>query len=133
MDEIFDKDEELRKWLSIAKEDLEVAKFLAEKYHPKPIEKICNFCQQSAEKNLKAYIFINDIEFPKTHDLSVLLGMCADINTEFVKFDRQCRYLTQFAIIPKYPHTLQINEDDATSAIRFAEEIKEFVINITHN
>jgi len=45
-----DRKEELRQWISIAKEDLEVAKFLSEKYHPKPLEKICNFCQQSAEK-----------------------------------------------------------------------------------
>jgi len=128
-----DKIEELQQWISIAKEDLDVAKFLAEKYHPKPVEKICNFCQQSTEKDLKGYLFINDVELQKTHDLSVLLGMCADINAEFVKFDKQCRYLTQFAIIPKYPHSLQITNDDAKAAIHFAEEIKEFVVNIIHN
>ena len=128
-----DKIAELRQWISIAKEDLDVAKFLAEKYHPKPIEKICNFCQQSVEKDLKGYLFINDIELQKTHDLSVLLGLCADINAEFVKFDKQCRYLRQFAIIPKYPHSLQITEDDANAAIRFTEEIKEFVVKIIQN
>ena len=52
-----DRKEELRQWISISKEDLDVAKFLAEKYHPKPVEKICNFCQQSAEKDLKGYLF----------------------------------------------------------------------------
>ena len=125
-----DKIAELRQWFSIAKEDLEVAKFLAEKYYPKPVEKICNFCQQSAEKDLKGYLFINDVELLKTHDLSVLLGMCADINAQFVKFDKQCRYLTQFAIIPKYPHSLQLTDDDAKAAIRFADDIKEFVVNL---
>jgi hypothetical protein len=31
--------------------------------------------------------------------------------------------------LPKYPNELQITEDDAKAAIRFAEEIKEFVID----
>jgi len=125
-----DRKEELQQWISIAKEDLNVAKFLAKKFHPKPLEKICNFCQQSAEKDLKGYLFDKDIEIMKTHDLSVLLGMCADINAQFVKFDKQCRYLTQFAIIPKYPHSLQLTDDDAKAAIRFADDIKEFVVNL---
>ena len=35
-------------------------------------------------------------------------------------------YLNNFGTMPKYPNELQLNEDDAKSAIRFAEEIKEF-------
>ena len=38
-----------------------------------------------------------------------------------------------FGVIPKYPNELQITEDDAKAAIHFAEEIKEFVVNIIHN
>ena len=32
--------------------------------------------------------------------------------------------------MPRYPNELQLTEDDAKSAIRFAEEIKEFVVSI---
>jgi len=125
-----DRKEELRQWIFIAKEDLDVAKFLAEKYHPKPVEKICNFCQQSAEKDLKGFLFHNNVDFPKIHDLSELVAMCIEIDSEFLKFTIQCRYLNNFAVMPKYPNELQITEDDAKTAIRFAEEIKEFVVNI---
>ena len=34
-----------------------------------------------------------------------------------------------FAVMPKYPNDLQITENDAKTAIRFAEEIKEFVLS----
>ena len=35
-----------------------------------------------------------------------------------------------FGVLPKYPNELQITENDAKTAIRFAEEIKDFVVNI---
>ena len=133
MDKIFDKEEELRQWLEIAEKDLRVAKFLANNMHPMPVEKICNDCQQSVEKDLKGYLFNNDIEPPKTHNLVDLLAMCANIQPGFSKFEKQCRYLTKFAVIPRYPNELHLTEDDAKVAIRFAEEIKEFVVNTIHN
>jgi len=121
-----DRTEELRQWFAIAEEDLGVAKHLVATYHPTPVERICNLCQQSVEKDLKGYLFINQVEFPKTHDLTILLGMSANLNPDFAKFRKQCIYLNDFGVLPKYPNELQITEDDATAAIRFAEEIKEF-------
>ena len=124
-----DRNEELRQWFALAEQNLGVAKHLATTYHPTPDETICNQCQQSAEKYFKGYLFINNIEPPKIHDLSALLLMCADINPEFVKFTKQCVYLTKFAVMPKYPNQLQIIDDDVKSAIRFAESIKKFVLS----
>jgi len=121
-----DKQEELRQWFSLAEQDLNIAKNSAITMHPIPVERICNLCQQSVEKDLKGYLLLNDVEFPKTHDLSVILAIFANINPEFAKFRKQCVYLTKFAVMPRYPNQLQITEDDATAAIRFAEEIKEF-------
>ena len=34
--------------------------------------------------NLKAYLFYKEVEFQKTHNLVVLIGMCANINTDFM-------------------------------------------------
>ena len=124
-----DKTEELRQWFALAEQNLQVAKHLADNMHPTPDETICNQCQQSAEKDLKGYLFFNDVEFPKTHDLSLLLMMCADINPDFAKFSKQCKYLTNFGVMPKYPNQLQIIEDDVKSAIRFADDIKKFVLS----
>jgi HEPN domain-containing protein len=93
------------------------------------VEIICNNCQQSAEKDLKGFLFLNQVEFPKTHDLRTLLTMCVNLNPDFANFRRQMMYLNNFGTMPKYPNELQITEDDAKTAIRFAEEIKEFVVN----
>ena len=123
MGNIFDKKAELRQWLEIAEGDLKVAKFLANNMHPMPVEKICNDCQQSVEKDLKGFLFFNDIEPPKTHNLIDLLEMCSNILPSFSNYQKQCRYLTKFAVIPRYPNDLQLTDDDAKAAIRFAEDI----------
>ena len=125
-----DRQEELRQWFSLAKQNLEIAKHLLATFHPTPVESICNNCQQSAEKYLKGYLFINNIEPPKTHNLVDLLDMCTNIQLGFSTFERKCDFLTNFAVMPRYPNDLQITENDAKTAIRFAEEIKEFVTNI---
>ena len=41
--------------------------------------------------------------------------------------------INNFGTMPRYPNELQITEEDAKTAIRFAEEIKEFVVNIIKN
>jgi len=81
-----DRQEELRQWFAIAEEDLGVAKHLATMYRPTPLERICNLCQQSAEKDLKGYLFLNRVEFQKTHDLRILLTMCTNLNPDFAQF-----------------------------------------------
>ena len=121
-----DKHEELRQWFSLAEQDLSIAKNSTITMHPIPVERICNLCQQSAEKDLKGNLFFSEVEFPKTHNLIDLLGMCAQIQPDFENFVRKCQFLTNFAVLPRYPNELQITEDDAKNAIRFAEEIKEF-------
>ena len=125
-----DKQEELRQWFSLAEQDLSIAKNSAITMHPIPVERICNLCQQSAEKDLKGFLFHNNVDFPFTHDLSELLAMCIEIDSEFIKFTKQCRFLNNFGVMPRYPNELQLTEDDAKTAIRFAEEVKEFVGNL---
>ena len=125
-----DRQEELKQWFDLAKQNLEIAKHLLATFHPTPVESICNNCQQSAEKDLKGYLFLNQVEFPKTHDLAALVVMCGNINPDFMKFLKQCQYLTDFGVMPKYPNELQLTEDDAKAAIRFADEVKEFVKSI---
>ena len=67
------KAEILQQWLNKAKDDLRAAEYLSTMHHPTPDEIICFHCQQTAEKYLKAFIFLQDIEPEKTHDLRELL------------------------------------------------------------
>jgi len=57
--------------------DLDSAEYLLN-MHPIPIEIICYLCQQSAEKYLKGYLVLHDINPPKIHDLNQLRKLCSD-------------------------------------------------------
>ena len=62
--------------LEYAENDLAVAKHLMATFYPKPLEIVCYYCQQAAEKAVKAVYVALDIPggVPKKHDLSFLLA-----------------------------------------------------------
>ncbi|GMO25926.1 MAG: hypothetical protein Pg6A_13230 [Termitinemataceae bacterium] len=122
-----DRNEELRQWFEKADHDLLAAEYLATMHYPRPDEIICVHCQQAAEKYLKGFLFQNNVEPPKIHNLQKLLGLCEELNAEFMTILHQCSVLNTFSIIPRYPDEFQITEGDAEKAIRYAAEVKDFV------
>ena len=124
------KEEILQQWLHRGEEELESAEYLSTKHHPTPDETICYLCQQSAEKYLKAFIFYNDVEPDKTHDLKLLLEVCKNYNAEFSKLISNAYILTRYAVLPRYPNELAITKEDMKNAIANAKAVQEFVLNI---
>ncbi|MCL1946387.1 MAG: HEPN domain-containing protein [Chitinivibrionia bacterium] len=129
MAEKLSKDEELRQWFSISAKDLWIAEHLYTTLHPTPDEMICFLCQQSVEKSLKGFLCFNDIEFDRTHDLPQLLAKCIALNSDFKDYAKHCAFLSKYAVMPRYPNDLQINDDEVNVAIRFAEKIKDFALS----
>jgi len=127
-----DRNEELKQWFSHANTDLRLAEH-GLSLHPAPVEPICCLSQQSAEKFLKAFLFLNSIEPPRIHDLPPLLELCEKIQPKFCELSKKCFFLTKFAVAPRYPNELQITDDDAKIAIKYAKEIKTFVESICEN
>jgi HEPN domain-containing protein len=123
-----DNGKELQQWLDISAKDLWIAEHLITTLHPIPDEMICFLCQQSVEKSLKGFLCFNNIEFDRTHDLPHLLAKCIAVNFDFKDYAKQCAFLSKYAVMPRYPNDIQISDDDAKSAIRFANSIKEFVL-----
>jgi len=124
------KTEILQQWLEKGNDDLRAAEYLSTMHHPTPDEIICYHCQQSAEKYLKAFIFSQDIEPEKTHDLEYLLEICIKYNSEFSSLLSNAYILKRYAILPRYPNELEINNDDMKSAISNAKKIQEFILKI---
>jgi len=124
-----DRDEELRQWIDLPANNLKAAEYLADNMHPVPDEIVCNLCQQAVEKYLKCFLFYSDIDFPKIHDLSVLINLCIDISPDFSQFIRKCIFLNKYGVMPKYPNDLQINDDDVKISIKFAKDIQNFVLS----
>ena len=63
--------------LSLAFRDLKSATILAEAQQPQ-MEAAGFHLQQAAEKALKAWLTLHQIAYPRTHDLSLLLGLLED-------------------------------------------------------
>jgi HEPN domain-containing protein len=98
--------------------------------HPVPYEIVCFHCQQSIEKDLKGYLNYNNIEAPKIHDLTVLLELCEKANADFASLLGKCNYVNKYSVLPRYPHELQITSDDIKLALRYAKDIKQFVLSL---
>ena len=125
-----EKDEILQQWLHRGEEELSSAEYLSTMRHPTPDETICYLCQQSAEKYLKAFIFYNDIEPEKTHDLEELLKVCQEYNDNFSKLLLNTDILNRYGVLPRYPNNLDISKDDMKNAIANAKSVQEFVLKI---
>ena len=124
------KEEILQQWLNKGKEELTSAEYLSTMHHPTPDETICYLCQQSAEKYLKGFIFSQNIEPEKTHDLKDLLDVCKNYNAEFSTLTSNAYILTRYAVLPRYPNELGISKEDMKNALSNAKAIQEFVMKI---
>jgi HEPN domain-containing protein len=116
--------------VSLALHDLSLAGHAATRMHPTPDGRICNFCQEAAEKYLKGFLFLNHIEPPKPHDLAALRKMCEELSPEFSILLSKTRVLNQYGVMPCYSNELQITPDGMKRALRYAKDIKEFVLSI---
>ena len=110
-------------WIMIADEDLYSAKILNEQIR-RPYEIICYHCTQSIEKYLKGYLTYIDVTVPKTHNLSLLLDLCIENNNDFESIRTECGILNKFTNDIRYPHRIEIKEEDVLYSINAVEIIK---------
>lgn len=117
-------------WLEIALEDVESAEYLLGKPHRKPLEIICYHCQQSAEKSLKGYLQARGEEIPITHNIRLLCSRCIELEIAFESHMAACAALTLYAVRTRYPNRIELEEQDAVRAIRWAKEIYELAVKL---
>lgn len=118
-----------RQWQRLAEMDLNSAEYLLE-MNPKPIEIICYHCQQAAEKYLKGYLVLHNINPPKTHDLNQLQKICSNLCDTFTEIADQCSDLTAYGVQPRYPMQLTLEEGDMHEALISAKAIRDFIIKL---
>jgi HEPN domain-containing protein len=116
----------VKEWLRYANNDLTVACHVLDDLYPKQTEISAYHCQQCAEKALKAFLFFNDIEPPKTHNLIKLAGLCKDFSGDFSEIELDCRRLDPFGAEVRYPNELAPDESTAKAAIEQARRIYDF-------
>ena len=118
----------LQQWLDKGNDDLRSAEYLSTMHYPTPDEIICCLCQQSAEKYLKGFLFLQDVEPPKIHDLEELLEMCGKYNNSFSVLSSKVSILTNYAVLPRYPNEQGITGEDMKTAILYAKDVQKFIL-----
>lgn len=119
-----------REWMKKANEDYDIAVLLSRKKSPRFFDAICFHSQQSGEKYLKAYLALNKILFPKTHDLILLQKLCLKCDGGFEFIVDLASNLNPYAVAFRYPGD-QADQRDAKRALSAAKGIREFVLSIT--
>ena len=105
-------------WLRYARGDLALAQVsLPEDSF---YELLCFHAQQAVEKALKAVLIINNISYPKTHNIRTLLDLLpkeivlpADVDAAAI--------LTDYAVSGRYPDEVEeVSEEEYQEAVRLA-------------
>lgn len=113
-------------WIEKASRDLENARLLIEQ-EKRLLDVAVFHCQQAAEKALKAWLTGQEVIFPKTHDLELLLRLCATGEQRFSGFSEQARWLTPLASAFRYPgDSTEPEPAQASQALHFASNIFTF-------
>ncbi len=95
--------EEIIGWLKKAEDGYQGALDLSRRRkYPLP-NLVCFHCQQSAEKYLKALLILEEISFPKTHDLLALLTLLQDAYPDLVLYREWLEILNPYSVQFRYP------------------------------
>jgi HEPN domain-containing protein len=68
-----------------------------------PAEAVCFHCQQYVEKLLKAFLTLNGIEAPKTHDLRRLIQLALPVEPKLAALVGESDALTVHGVQSRYP------------------------------
>ena len=118
----------VKKWVEKAQDDLEAADALVK--HGGDLWSIVAFhCQQSAEKFIKALLTSRQIEFGKTHDLTVLVDSLTGLDDPVLKILRSAEDLTVYGVQVRYPgEGPEVDQEEAENALELARRVSEAVL-----
>ena len=118
---------EIRQWLFKARHDLRSARRLFSD-EPPILDTAAYHCQQAAEKALKAFLVLHEVQFSKIHLLLPLVEQCIDVDPDFAQLREAAETLTPFATVFRYPgDVLEPEPSDVLEGMVFAERVVEFV------
>lgn len=119
--------QQVASWVKKAEDDFRSAEYLSSMDEDTPFEVICFHAQQCAEKYIKALLLWLKIDFPKTHDLMILIRL---IPTEFALAINmeELAPLNRCSIEPRYPGEWDsFLEDDAAEAMAISRAVRKEV------
>ena len=109
-------------WIRRARSDLIVAGLTEDKRIAPEI--LVFHAQQAAEKALKALLVRRQIEFPRTHDIGLLLDLCRAAGYEGAETMSTAVSLTRYAVATRYPGEEEpVSRQEAREAVELATRV----------
>jgi HEPN domain-containing protein len=94
--------EAIKQWLAKAESDWTTIEILMASARC-PAETVCFHCQQYVEKLLKAFLTLEGIEAPKTHDLRRLIQLASPSEPKLMELTEESDALTVHGVQSRYP------------------------------
>ncbi len=116
-------------WLTKAQHDLASARMLFSGNNP-ILDVAVYHTEQCAEKALKAFLAFKKQPIMKTHDLSVLIDLCVDIDPDFNELYDSIENLNPYSILYRYPgEIMEPEKEEVLEAIELSEKVFKFIEN----
>ncbi|MFZ5822202.1 MAG: HEPN domain-containing protein [Chloroflexota bacterium] len=116
----------LAEWISKAEGDYLVATREFRARRQANYDAVCFHCQQLAEKYLKAFLYKNRVDFPKTHNLNELLELCLTLDGSFEIQRDLLTELDHYGVRYRYPG-MTADKADAKLALDRAHIVRSFL------
>ncbi len=117
----------VRGWIEKAENDLKNASLALAAGEECPADTVAFHAQQCAEKYLKGLLAFESIDFPKTHDLGVLIGLLPTRAAIQLSPEEQ-RRLTSYATVTRYPGDYEpVTLSEAKRAVALARKVRQAV------
>jgi len=118
------KIEVLRQWVQKAENDLVSAAQVLKLGAQCPADTVCYHAQQCVEKYLKALLINHELDFPKTHNIAVLVNLLPLSARPSLPLADQDR-LTEYATTTRYPGDYEpLKVAEAQAAVRLARRVR---------
>lgn len=116
-------------WVEKAEHDFKTAEHTLTLLKDCPFDTVCFHAQQCAEKYLKGFLTLRSVDFPKTHDLVVLLNLAGGPKALGVDL-LDVEPLDRYPIEARYPGDWEsFTREEAEEAVQLARKVREAVRN----
>jgi len=117
----------VRQWIEKAEHDIRNAEYTLTLKKNCPFDTVCFHAQQCAEKYLKALLVSKSIDFPKTHDLRILMQLVPKEVKLGLRMN-EVLPLNRYTIEARYPGDWEpITRKEAKEALAIARMVRQAV------
>ena len=121
-----DHDDLARGWWRKGDSDLDNARMCVDA--GRALDTACFHAQQAAEKYLKAYLSLKQVNFPYLHNLAALVEICKGEDDTFGEMRDAAETLTPYAVEARYDDDFWPDLETTLKATRLAGEIGAFIL-----